>query len=248
MHGPARLSWSLCARAHDQRVFVFKSLRDGGQPHRLPRRSARSHRPGRKDCDATRFIRHRLRGRWRALRAIQDGQPWVDRARESYRLAGAAAAAELGLPAPQGSTFLFVNASGCARRARHRGHARGLSRRRRGGRSRERPAAEITRPGCGFVTRVRRLKKLEWRSRNSRSASRLAEESREGQGASGCARSDLERFGEFGEDDLFFTRDSCFRDRENRRSPRRRCARDRGSGCFRDSRSLSPNSAHRVRR
>jgi N-succinyldiaminopimelate aminotransferase len=50
-------------------------------------------------------------GQVAGLRAIQDGQPWVDRARESYRLAGAAAAAELGLPAPEGSTFLFVDAA-----------------------------------------------------------------------------------------------------------------------------------------
>jgi N-succinyldiaminopimelate aminotransferase len=45
------------------------------------------------------------------LRALRDGQPWVDRARQSYRSAGAAAAAELGLPVPQGSTFLFVDAT-----------------------------------------------------------------------------------------------------------------------------------------
>ncbi len=50
-------------------------------------------------------------GQVAGLRAIQDGQPWIDRARESYRLAGAAAAAELGLPVPQGSTFLFVDAA-----------------------------------------------------------------------------------------------------------------------------------------
>lgn len=50
-------------------------------------------------------------GQVAGLRAIQDGQPWVDRARESYRLAGAAAADELGLPAPEGSTFLFVDAA-----------------------------------------------------------------------------------------------------------------------------------------
>ena len=50
-------------------------------------------------------------GQVAGLRALQGGQPWVDRARESYRLAGAAAAAELGLPAPQGSTFLFVEAT-----------------------------------------------------------------------------------------------------------------------------------------
>jgi aspartate/methionine/tyrosine aminotransferase len=50
-------------------------------------------------------------GQVAGLRAIRDGQAWVDRARESYRSAGVAAAAELGLPAPQGSTFLFVDAA-----------------------------------------------------------------------------------------------------------------------------------------
>jgi len=50
-------------------------------------------------------------GQMAGLRALRDGQPWIDRARESYRLAGAAAAAQLGLPAPQGSTFLFVDAA-----------------------------------------------------------------------------------------------------------------------------------------
>jgi N-succinyldiaminopimelate aminotransferase len=50
-------------------------------------------------------------GQVAGLRAIRGGQAWIDRARESYRQAGAAAAAELGLPAPQGSTFLFVDAA-----------------------------------------------------------------------------------------------------------------------------------------
>jgi len=50
-------------------------------------------------------------GQVAGLRAIRGGQAWVDRARESYRSAGVAAAAELGLPAPQGSTFLFVDAA-----------------------------------------------------------------------------------------------------------------------------------------
>jgi N-succinyldiaminopimelate aminotransferase len=49
-------------------------------------------------------------GQVAGLRAIQDGRPWVDRARASYRASGISAAAELGLPAPQGSTFLFVDA------------------------------------------------------------------------------------------------------------------------------------------
>lgn len=49
-------------------------------------------------------------GQVAGLRALRDGQAWVDQARTCYRAAGDAAAAELGLPAPQGSTFLFVNA------------------------------------------------------------------------------------------------------------------------------------------
>jgi aspartate/methionine/tyrosine aminotransferase len=49
-------------------------------------------------------------GQVAGLRALRNGQAWIDRARESYRETGAAAAAALGLPAPQGSTFLFVNA------------------------------------------------------------------------------------------------------------------------------------------
>lgn len=50
-------------------------------------------------------------GQIAGLRALRDGQPWLERARESYRAAGAAAAAALGLPAPHGSTFLFVDAA-----------------------------------------------------------------------------------------------------------------------------------------
>jgi len=50
-------------------------------------------------------------GQIAGLRALQSGKPWIDRARESYRAAGAAAAAELGLSSPQGSTFLFVDAA-----------------------------------------------------------------------------------------------------------------------------------------
>ncbi|HEX9813585.1 MAG TPA: pyridoxal phosphate-dependent aminotransferase, partial [Myxococcota bacterium] len=50
-------------------------------------------------------------GQVAGLRALQAGRPWIDRARESYRTVGAAAAAELGIPAPQGSTFLFVDAA-----------------------------------------------------------------------------------------------------------------------------------------
>jgi aspartate/methionine/tyrosine aminotransferase len=44
-----------------------------------------------------------------ALVAARDGAAWVAEARESYRAAGDAAARALGLPAPEGSMFLFVD-------------------------------------------------------------------------------------------------------------------------------------------
>jgi aspartate/methionine/tyrosine aminotransferase len=43
------------------------------------------------------------------LRALRDGASWVADARESYRTVGEAAARTLGLPPPEGSTFLFVD-------------------------------------------------------------------------------------------------------------------------------------------
>jgi len=46
-----------------------------------------------------------------ALRALEQGGGWQDTAREQYRAVGAAAAELLGLPAPEGSTFLFVDAA-----------------------------------------------------------------------------------------------------------------------------------------
>jgi len=48
-------------------------------------------------------------GQIAALRALRDGRPWVDAARESYRKVGAETAELLGLPAPAGSTFHFVD-------------------------------------------------------------------------------------------------------------------------------------------
>ncbi len=48
-------------------------------------------------------------GQWAGLRAMRDGAGWIEQARNSYRAAGDAAAAELGLPPPEGSTFLFVD-------------------------------------------------------------------------------------------------------------------------------------------
>lgn len=44
-----------------------------------------------------------------AVRALSDGGPWVEEARSLYRAAGEKTAAALGLPAPEGSTFLFVD-------------------------------------------------------------------------------------------------------------------------------------------
>jgi N-succinyldiaminopimelate aminotransferase len=44
-----------------------------------------------------------------ALRALDEGAAWKAQARESYRQVGQEAARRLGLPAPQGSTFLFCD-------------------------------------------------------------------------------------------------------------------------------------------
>ncbi len=52
-------------------------------------------------------------GQLAGLCALRDGAPWVESARESYREAGEAAARTLGLPAPGGSTFLFVDVKDC---------------------------------------------------------------------------------------------------------------------------------------
>ncbi|MCA9509212.1 MAG: pyridoxal phosphate-dependent aminotransferase [Myxococcales bacterium] len=48
-------------------------------------------------------------GQVAALRALEGGAEWVANARALYREAGGRAAAALGLPAPEGSTFLFVD-------------------------------------------------------------------------------------------------------------------------------------------
>ena len=44
-----------------------------------------------------------------ALRALEVGSRWVERARAAYREAGERAAARLGLPPPGGSQFLFLD-------------------------------------------------------------------------------------------------------------------------------------------
>ena len=48
-------------------------------------------------------------GQMAALRALESGGAWQERARRAYREAGDAAAAALGQPAPEGSTFLFLD-------------------------------------------------------------------------------------------------------------------------------------------
>ena len=54
-----------------------------------------------------------------ALKAIQGlGDPWVERARERYRVLGNTTADTLGVARPQGSTFLFLDV---ADRLDHRG-------------------------------------------------------------------------------------------------------------------------------
>jgi len=48
-------------------------------------------------------------GQIAALRALRQGQPWIDEARSLYRSVGEETAALLGLPPPQGSTFHFLD-------------------------------------------------------------------------------------------------------------------------------------------
>lgn len=50
-----------------------------------------------------------------ALRALEQGGPWLDAARAAYEAAGRAAAARLGLPPPAAGTFLFVDVSAALR-------------------------------------------------------------------------------------------------------------------------------------
>jgi len=48
-------------------------------------------------------------GQLAALRALRDGAAWISRTREAYREVGEATAAALGVPAPEGGTFLFLD-------------------------------------------------------------------------------------------------------------------------------------------
>lgn len=50
-------------------------------------------------------------GQLAGLAAVQQGAAWVDRTRNLYRAAGYRAAEILGVPKPQGSTFLFLDVS-----------------------------------------------------------------------------------------------------------------------------------------
>ena len=51
-------------------------------------------------------------GQVAGLRALREGGAWVERARASYRGVGEAVASELGVPPPEGSTFLFLDVRG----------------------------------------------------------------------------------------------------------------------------------------
>ena len=48
-------------------------------------------------------------GQVAGLRALRNGESWLEKARSLYREAGEDAAGVLGLPPPEGSTFLFLN-------------------------------------------------------------------------------------------------------------------------------------------
>ena len=48
-------------------------------------------------------------GQWAALRALESGAEWLADARRRYAEVGRAVSARLGLPAPEGGTFLFVD-------------------------------------------------------------------------------------------------------------------------------------------
>ena len=48
-------------------------------------------------------------GQWAAVQALRDGEAWQNDAREQYRAVSSTAAQKLGLPAPGGSTFLFLD-------------------------------------------------------------------------------------------------------------------------------------------
>jgi aspartate/methionine/tyrosine aminotransferase len=50
-------------------------------------------------------------GQIAGLRALRDGAPWIAHARESYQAVGRSAAEKLGVAAPEGSTFLFLDVS-----------------------------------------------------------------------------------------------------------------------------------------
>jgi len=52
-------------------------------------------------------------GQVAALRALRDGGDWLARARDLYRASGEAAAHTLGIPPPEGSTFLFLDVRSC---------------------------------------------------------------------------------------------------------------------------------------
>ena len=50
-------------------------------------------------------------GQLAGVRALESGAPWQERTRETYREVSQKAAASLNLPAPDGSTFFFLDVS-----------------------------------------------------------------------------------------------------------------------------------------
>ena len=50
-------------------------------------------------------------GQAAARMALRDGQAWIDRAKQSYCEIGVEVSVALGVPAPEGSTFLFIDAT-----------------------------------------------------------------------------------------------------------------------------------------
>ena len=108
------------------RLLLLEGLRHGGQPHRLPGRSAGGRGRRREKISTHTFYSAPTAGQLAGLRALRDGAA-LDRealARSTGRWASETAA-QLGLPAPQGSTFLFLDVR---RTLDERGHRRASSR------------------------------------------------------------------------------------------------------------------------
>ena len=98
------------ARAHLRGPLLLQGLRHGGQPLRLRGRAGAgpSASCARSACTASTARRPPRRSPPGGC-STGPGTPGSPKAREQYRATGAKVAARLGLPAPQGSTFLFFD-------------------------------------------------------------------------------------------------------------------------------------------